>query len=121
MSFYVNFGVVNEGDQADAYKWRKHKAAEDEKRKDNERIDKRYYKAQGPGSPKENLDTAISRSIDAVDKVTNREDMYDAWRMDSPKHGKYLDAVDSTKRHMRRHPEAYKEFGIFAESCFIDD
>ena len=41
-------------------------------------------------------------------------------RIDSPNHGKYLDAVDSTRRHMRRHPEAYKECGIFAETVFIN-
>lgn len=33
----------------------------------------------------------------------------------------FKSAVDAANRHVRRHPEAYKEEGIFAEACFIDE
>ena len=203
MSFYMNFHVINEGEQAEAYKKRKADEKAEQKQKDLEQKESRYnydpstrddvirfgsspgaqaqhYKTFEKPSPEtviskddkrggfyfyqvkdedENKDKADKARSRKADEITDKEykrraDEYfnapthntekrpSAFR---PKARKEYDkedarirkefenkrdaymnmdnavARDSVNRHMRRHPEAYKEFGIFAEACFIDE
>ena len=168
MSFYMNFGVINEGEQAEAYKKRKADEAAAKEKSIEDRLSNRYKvqniddrtysirddKQTGLKMTKDNPNNSIlhpKKKIEGMkkdkefmqavkDKTTqtsyNRE-LGREVRTSKPEwdHGvknrnasskndsrlQNLDATDAIKRHFRRHPEKLKEFGIFAETCFIDD
>lgn len=151
MSFYMNFGAINEGEQADAYKKRKadEKVAKDTKEKESfERrwpaIDgnedrtrdpgykarhyfvdddpKRPTKSIHPDDEKKHIDDC-KRADKAYEKFWKEKDR--RFDQQDPNFSniskeKGFNAIDAINRHMRRHPEAYKEYGIFAETCFIN-
>ena len=121
MSYYMNMSYFNEGEQADAYQWRKYKDKKDEEENERKRLDRRHSGGVGSGRKKDNTETTIGRAVDAVDKVTNREDMWDAYRPDHKDHDKYRNAYDAANRHMRRHPKQYQECGIFSEVTFLNE
>lgn len=130
MSFYMNFGAVNEGQQAEEYK--KRKAEEEASQKANEREHSDRRNRRMPTNDPERIKACkiIEREFDNRMNATNSnpEDIkasqnYKNFRFDNSADDKrkYSNRVNAISKHMRRHPEAYKEFGIFAETCFIDE
>ena len=138
MSFYMNFGAVNEGQQAELYKRKKNDAKYEAEKAEKERSERRDGPGTGmvPGRWDKNLENMKAHSkageilqkelgnrIDALHK--NPDDNKSAQNLKniSTKGNMkdYYNKSNSIVKHMRRHPEAYKEFGIFAETCFIDE
>ena len=160
MSFYMNFGAVNEGEQAEAYKKQKRRERYEQRQETKRERDMVPYSDDGhsknwvanTGKGINNYDTEQKRFVSKAEKNgLSKEDAEkhekkmmqnsrkgseiahkEAERRNNAakKDGRYYDddfddkfktAVDAANRHVRRHPEAYKEFGIFAEACFIDE
>ena len=202
MSFYMNFGAVNEGEQAEAYKKKKADEKAEREKKDLEQRESRYNMdpstrdrmirtTSSPGSQAQHYETfkepspetlipkdakrnlyfyqvkdedkeknkadksRADKTNDIVDREHQRraDDYFNAPYGNSGKRPSifkpnarkeydkedarirkehemkkkaYMNmddtvARDAVNRHIRRHPEAYKEFGIFAEACFIDE
>lgn len=139
MSFYMNFGAVNEGLQAELYKRKKNDAKYEADKAEKERSDRRDGPNTGmvPGKWDKNLENmkAHSKAGEILQKelsnraskaVENPNDKKAAQNYENISKAAgnmkdYYNKSNAIVKHMRRHPEAYKEFGIFAESCFIDD
>lgn len=162
MSFYMNMGarILNEGDQAEAYKDKKREERrtqfQQSKRErdmvpysDNGR-DKNWVANTGKDISNYNPDEkrfvskAEKNGIDKESAKKHEEKMMqnsrkgseiahrEAKRRDeaAKKNGKSYDeefddnfksAVDAANRHIRRHPNAYKECGIFSECYFVNE
>ena len=168
MSIFGNIAFVNEGEQADAYKARKAKEAEDKKKAEEERDKRRYgdplnppgdkYRNSEDGAKKhEDLSREIragcindreerfrhyddDRDRDAyfraMDKARGKyaaseqekdayekaKAAYDVTSKNAYNYFKNKDyAKDATNRHIRRHPEQYKECGIFESVQFLNE
>ena len=145
---------IDEGQQAEDYKARKAKEAEDAKKADEERIDRRHwhnnneekaYFGYGNKAVKKNPDIthgevqqAISKSLKnsvgtndpRVQKQQEKryqricDDAIDKGQLPDPDTTKKwahatLNAHDAAVRHRRRHPDQYKESGIFSDVNLI--
>lgn len=131
---------ITEGQQAEEYKARKAKEAEDAKRIDVNKVSEREYKylthqrigdkddksrGKSPYYPmpsKEDFDRdkkAREITSDFLDKNKGRNP--DAFKMSKlDRNTLYGRVKDATNRHMRRHPDQYKEScGIFSNVTFI--
>ena len=135
----MNFCVVNEGLQTELYKRKKNDAKYEADKAEKERSDRRDGPNTGmvPGKLDKNLENmkAHSKAGEILQKelsnrasktVENPDDKkaaqnYENIRKAAGNMKDYYNKSNAIVKHMRRHPEAYKEFGIFAESCFIDD
>lgn len=145
MSFYMNMGtrVLNEGEQAEAYKKRKadEKAAQDQK--EEERNSRRYdpnneYKI---GSKSYISDEELLHPTKEI-KEKYKKDFYNDMDRNTKAHTivskdnkqryghhhnairftpNYMQRKDAVNKHIRHHPDAYKECGIFAEAYFIGE
>jgi hypothetical protein len=111
--------VLTEGQQAEEYKARKTKEAEKNNPLNNEH-DKRFTAKYG-SFPSDKYDN--SPGTKKVEKEISKR-MFKA--MDDGNMKNYINAVkhsthaaDATERHMRRHPEQYKEGTIFESVEFI--
>lgn len=113
---------ITEGQQAEEYKARK-AAEEAEKNKENSRYSKFPNKVYGIDikhySPSINADIAKATDIaqNAINKRIIKGKKYDSHdQFQSDMHT----ALDTTLRHMRRHPNQYKEScSIFSSVAFI--
>lgn len=139
MSFYMNFGAVNEGQQAELYKRKKNDAKYEAEKAEKERSERRDGPGTGmvPGRWDKNLENmkAHSKAGEILQKelgnraaaaAENPRDKKTAQNYDNIRSAvgnmkDYYSKSNAIVKHMRRHPEAYKEFGIFAETCFIDE
>lgn len=119
MAYYAS---ILEGKQAEDYKKRKEQMSDEE-------IDRKIRINQGenpggkstrwnPNRTKEQSREDYKRHAHAANIAEKRykNDMNSGNQKD---YDDYLYAVDAKDRHMRRHPEAYKEQGIFAECIFM--
>ena len=138
MSFYMNFGAVNEGQQAELYKRKKNDAKYEAEKAEKERSERRDGPSTGmvPGRWDKNLENmkAHSKAGEILQKelgnrsstaVSNPDDKKAAqnYKNISVAAGNmkdYYNKSNAIVKHTRRHPEAYKESGIFAETCFMD-
>ena len=143
MSFYMNFGVINEGEQADAYKKKKRDEKITRSVEDSDRARRREYSTRD--------DIQFMKHADAKQKELGRDlnnkemdDLLQYERDHRPPgwYNSYADKVskksssteywknkDAINRHNRRHPdrkvgndilsENHKN-GIFAETYFIN-
>ena len=122
MSIFNN--IINEGEQADIYRVRKAKEAEDAKKANEGR-----HKAQSFGyygnkmnilrNPNINdrnsdLDRA-NKTIDISHKELDRriKNVQNGGRLSQVKNYDSAQAMDSINRHIRRHPRQYAENTIF--------
>lgn len=130
MSFYMNFGTINEGQQAEEYKKRKAEEKDAQEVSENERSDKRNRRMPTNDPKRRKACKIIEKEFNSRMNATNSnpEDdkasqNYKNFRFDGSADDKrkYSNRVNAISRHIRRHPEAYKEFGIFAEACFINE
>ena len=142
--FYMNYGALNEGEQADAYKKKKadEKAAQDaeDKERNNRRYDPEYEYRIGSKAHINPSDLEHPVKMSDVEKF--HKDVEEDMRRNSQAHDivakdnkqryghhsdasrytpNYMQRKDAVNKHMRRHPEAYKEEGIFAEASFMDE
>ena len=160
MSFYMNFGAINEGQQADAYKAKKRRERYEQRQETKRERDMIPYSDDGrsknwvanTGKGINNYDVEQKRFISKAEKsglseedakkherkmmqnsrkgseIAHREAdrrnaaaKKDGRTYDDDFDANFKNAVDAANRHIRRHPEAYKEEGIFAETCFINE
>lgn len=105
-----------EGQQDEEYKARKAKEAEDKKKAEQQRDERRYSKGTTGDKKKnvvEDLERSISSGITSIDRMSARD-------IKNPyKHNDFKTVNDTTNRHMRRHPKQYKEGTIFESVEFI--
>ena len=143
---------ITEGQQAEEYKARKAKEAEDAKKAENDRWNARYsgsdgehvgrkfrskYNSDAKGIRKRNIEYLYDPSnLDVDDTEEYKRTVKDdnnrysaAWRASNnmvrtgkiPQFNPYEKVIaDTVNRHMRRHPDQYKESsGIFYNVTFI--
>lgn len=126
MSLFENISFINEGEQAEEYKARKAKEKEEARDKEDDRVfhrDKSWHdkdpKTRGRDG---NLYISKKKAIDdkARDIAYKNNPKVNAWMLydDAMQHKRNVDAI---KRHMRRHPDQYKESSIFESVQFINE
>lgn len=138
--------ALTEGQQAEEYKARKAKEAEDKNKTEDERLKKRYgLQDDGQYQPAGNrkacdasgvqykgngsrFNYGYTKSFDDIErqaKATNIVRKEEEKRGTEPVHSgrdtrmRKSEVMDSTNRHIRRHPEQYKEGTIFESVEFI--
>lgn len=139
MSFYMNFGAVNEGLQAELYKRKKNDAKYEADKAEKERSERRDGPNTGMvlGRFDKNLENMKqhSKAGEILQKELHNRASKSLENPDDKKAAKnyenisvaagnmkdYYNKSNAIAKHMRRHPDAYKESGIFAETCFIED
>ena len=132
MSFYMNFGAINEGEQAQAYLRKK---ADDAHKKEMEDLSKTMQRTQ---RKMEDISTLGKRDGNKLMKSMSKYDR-DLRRYDDVKDDNYKSQIASAHAGMAALKRAEKdsgvkvqdkhlkkmnskhECGIFAETCFIDD
>ena len=124
MSIFKNVSFVNEGEQTEEYKARKAKEAEDKKKAEAEREKRRYKETGlGPGN-RFNGTNDYDRRIKTLDVANNEHESRaragynkEYKNFTNNTHG----ALDAINRHIRRHPDQYKESTIFESVQFLND
>lgn len=129
MSMFDNIAFL-EGEQAEEYKARKAKEKEEARDKEEDRVYRRnrgsenWYKDPKFRNHYKDQPAYAHKQHDIHDKAVDIE------RKNNPKGSawmshddamQYYRNIDGIKRHMRRHPDQYKESGLFESVQFIND
>lgn len=122
MSYYMNMSSFNEGEQAESYKKRKANEEESKYDEEYERLmrrnsynrKQRMYDKPGDAGKRLERDSKVEDMVDRKGLGFNVAGNFQ-YQVDR------TNAKDAANRHMRRHPEQYKECGIFSEVTFLDE
>lgn len=113
MNIFESVRFLDEGQQAEEYKARKEKDRLDSHMSDIDRFNRRYANGNSYSqSAKEKVEKELSKRLDSVDRAYasgSGEDLRKAVSHKKNMDGKLMTSLDATNRHMRRHPEQFKE------------
>lgn len=134
MSFYMNYGTFNEGEQAEAYKKKKAEEKANARMEEHDRIRRREYSTRDDmqyikHATAKQKELGREPNLEELQKLVDYErkhkspGSYNSYVDSLPYKGEddYNSKKDAVNRHNRRHPDRKIGGGMFEQAIFMDE